>query len=330
MRHTMEVEDAIKYGAECALILSNIRFWLDKNLANRKHFHDDKVWTYNSIPAFAELFPYLTEKQLRTRLNKLEDAGIITTGNYNKSSYDQTKWYTVNEQKYCLTSYDSVESPILPNGQMVETEKEIETFQMGRPIPYSKPDIKPYNKTNKDSVFSFEEFWKEYPIKTNKKLAETRYKKISEKNRQKIKDTIHDFINHKQFPGYKHPHAATYISQERWNDEITTSLNNSFNSKQLLARWAAARKYYDNNTSAITILKPEDAEMFEQLKEKYTEQDFDHAMVGFFTQQTDFPQIRLQPSHFLKNFETYLHCYKTGEKLQGRRMKNQNNKIGML
>jgi hypothetical protein len=94
MNHSFNIEDAKKYGVNCAVILENIRFWVAKNKANAKHSYDGKYWTYNSIKAFHELFPYLSERQIRTALDKLIEAKEIEKGNYNQNSYDQTTWYS--------------------------------------------------------------------------------------------------------------------------------------------------------------------------------------------------------------------------------------------
>lgn len=94
MNHSFNIEDAKTYGVNCAVILENIRFWVAKNKANNKHNYDGKYWTYNSIKAFHELFPYLTERQIRTALDKLVDVGIVQKGNYNQNPYDRTSWYS--------------------------------------------------------------------------------------------------------------------------------------------------------------------------------------------------------------------------------------------
>ncbi len=94
MNHSFNIEDAKSYGVNCAVILENIRFWVAKNKANDKHNYDGKYWTYNSIPAFQELFPYLSYDQIRRAIEKLVDAGEIEKGNYNENPYDKTAWYT--------------------------------------------------------------------------------------------------------------------------------------------------------------------------------------------------------------------------------------------
>lgn len=121
MTHSFETEDAEKYGVNAAVILSNMRFWIAKNQANKRHEYDGKTWTYNSVKAFGELFPYLSTKQIRTAIQKLVEAGEIGEGNYNKSSYDRTKWYCLLK-KIHLTKK---ENPFAPEGE---------------PIPDNKPD----------------------------------------------------------------------------------------------------------------------------------------------------------------------------------------------
>lgn len=140
-------------GVPAAVIYQNIYFWCEKNKANKKNTHDGKIWTYNSTRAFAEQFSYLTDRQIRTALDKLEEAGLIISGSFNKSSYDRTKWYTCIEL----------------NEQIDLTEMSNEFDQNVEPIPDSKTDSKP--KENKGSSIEqpcpieivekgFEHFWK--------------------------------------------------------------------------------------------------------------------------------------------------------------------------
>lgn len=89
-------------GANSAVILQNIYFWVEKNKANGKHFYDGHYWTYNSMKAFEKLFDYMSKNQVRTALDKLEDSGLIIKGNYNKDPFDKTAWYSLTEKAYAL------------------------------------------------------------------------------------------------------------------------------------------------------------------------------------------------------------------------------------
>ena len=131
MQHHFEVEEAQKYGIEEAILLNNLRFWLEKNRSNGKNVHDDYYWTYNSVRAYGELFPYLGEDKVYRALKKLEDLGIVKSGKFNASKYDHTKWYTI-PQEYKVDSAD------LQNQSPESTES----------FTYINPDIKPNINTD--------------------------------------------------------------------------------------------------------------------------------------------------------------------------------------
>ena len=127
--HQFDPAIAARVGLNAAVIYQNLFYWAEKNAANGRHFYDGRWWTYNSVSAFADLFPYLTGKQIRTALDKLESSGLIVSGCFNKSAYDRTKWY----------------SPTCLNAQTDLPKKTNENDQKGEPIPdintNNKPDI---------------------------------------------------------------------------------------------------------------------------------------------------------------------------------------------
>lgn len=129
MDYSFNAKVAEKYGVEEAVLLHNLYWWISKNKANNKHIYDGRVWTYNSRKAFAELFPFWTEKQLRRICNSLEKNGAIIVGNYNKSPMDRTMWYALSEDVLALygeedkTIKNIVDNTICPNGQMQMPKK---------------------------------------------------------------------------------------------------------------------------------------------------------------------------------------------------------------
>ncbi len=120
--HVFSIDDAIEHGVEKAVILQNLRFWLDKVKANNKdtHKHDGFYWTYNSARAFAELFPYFTERKIQRLLTQLEEDGIIMSGNYNKMAYDRTKWYSMPE--FSISQNCQMEVQEVSNGNVRSVE----------------------------------------------------------------------------------------------------------------------------------------------------------------------------------------------------------------
>lgn len=97
-KHVLDVGVAQLVGTNAAIILENISYWCEHNAANNANLHDGHYWTYNSTKAFGELFPYMTVNVIRTAIKKLKNNGLILTGNFNKSAYDRTTWYTLTEK----------------------------------------------------------------------------------------------------------------------------------------------------------------------------------------------------------------------------------------
>tara|TARA_R110002153_G_scaffold27209_1_gene84656 strand:+ start:2768 stop:3460 length:693 start_codon:yes stop_codon:yes gene_type:complete len=98
---SFSTEDATKYGVDGAILLHHLRYWVAKNEANDKNFHEGSHWTYNSTSAFAVLFPFWTARKIGRLLQKLEDDGIIISGNFNNKRYDRTKWFTISGNTIC-------------------------------------------------------------------------------------------------------------------------------------------------------------------------------------------------------------------------------------
>ena len=129
--HHFNIETAKKYGVNKAILLYNLSYWLDHNKANKTNIHKHKgkkyYWTYNSAKAFEKLFPYFNKRSITRWLRELEEDGVIVSGEFNKTKYDRTKWYT-------MLSYSTTQ-----NGKWVG--------QSGSPIPDSKPDSKHKSKS---------------------------------------------------------------------------------------------------------------------------------------------------------------------------------------
>ena len=117
MEHSFDIKIAEEYGVVPAILLKNIYYWVEKNKANNHNYNDGTYWTYNSKKAWKELFPYLTERQLEYALSKLIEAGLIITGNYNKSANDRTLWYAITEFGFSKLQNCEMETTNLGNGK---------------------------------------------------------------------------------------------------------------------------------------------------------------------------------------------------------------------
>lgn len=99
--HAFSVDLATKIGLEESIILNHFIFWDKKYRSNHdksvenNHFHDGLYWFYSSVKTWNESYPYLTESKIKRVLINLETMGYIKAGNFNKFSYDRTKWYSL-------------------------------------------------------------------------------------------------------------------------------------------------------------------------------------------------------------------------------------------
>ena len=146
MEHSFNVGIATKYNVNVAIFLNNLAFWIHKNQANKKHFHDGRYWTYNTQEAFTELFPYWTRQNLRTVIKYCIDNNLIIKGNYNETTYDRTQWYSLTDLGLslfdCFNNTQKTPNnepiPIGWNQPMERLEPTNELVRTNQPIPDSK------------------------------------------------------------------------------------------------------------------------------------------------------------------------------------------------
>ena len=58
-------------GVNAAVLFYNIAWWIEKNKANNVNFHDGDYWTYNSMKAYTEMFPFMSKKTIETAIGLL-------------------------------------------------------------------------------------------------------------------------------------------------------------------------------------------------------------------------------------------------------------------
>jgi len=138
MQYSFDIKIATHYGINVAIFLNNLAFWIQKNIANNKNYHDGNYWTYNSVEAYKTLFPFWSTKQVRATIDKCIKFNLIVGNNYNSNAYDRTKWYALTDLGQRLVGIS-----ICPKGQMDSLERTNGFVQKGEPIPDINTDIKP-------------------------------------------------------------------------------------------------------------------------------------------------------------------------------------------
>ena len=144
MNHSFDTELATRYGILESILLQDIYFWVIKNETNQTNFHDGRYWTFNSIKAFSVLYPYATQKKIRSALDKLRKEGLVETGTYGENRFNRSLWYTITDKGREEIECVQKGKCICPTGQATE--------DMGCPtgqvhLPYRANDIN-NNNTN--------------------------------------------------------------------------------------------------------------------------------------------------------------------------------------
>ena len=135
MKHYFNIEIATKYGMLEAVLLENIHYWIEKNKTDGRNFYDGKYWTYNSVKKFAELFPYASEKKIRSAIKVLREEGILDVGNYNQHKMDKTLWYSFTEKGETLFNghkndvYSSCNADAMENPDIVDNVDILDNFE---------------------------------------------------------------------------------------------------------------------------------------------------------------------------------------------------------
>ncbi len=98
MEHHFNTDIAAKYGIEEAILIHNIFFWIQKNAANDRAFHEDRYWTYLSKDAMGKLFVYIAYSKIKRVISNLHKRGIIMTKDFNDDKFNRTNWYSFTDK----------------------------------------------------------------------------------------------------------------------------------------------------------------------------------------------------------------------------------------
>lgn len=236
---------AERYGPEEAVFLHLIVSLARNNKANNRNFRDGRWWTYNSLSAWDEEFPWWSAKQIRRIITSCETQGAILVGEYNEDRRDRTAWYSPSDELLGLYQEDWSGKCICPNGQMHVPKRADSFAQMGTTIPKeSKENLQKENMSEvghastpdptvsvgkkagalpKHKPQRFLDFWLYYPRHVKRDRA------VAAWDRLKPSDELIDTMGRalaKQVAYWNAtgtelqfiPHAATWINQKRWTD----------------------------------------------------------------------------------------------------------------
>lgn len=148
MNYKFNIEIAKQYGVNEAIFIQNLWWWIERNRQSEINYYTVELhskhgrnkiisdyWTYNSVRAFEEVFPFWTKRQIRTIIENCKKKELIVTSNLNQRKYDRTMWYALTDKV----------KELYKNSQEHLTEMSQGIDENVTPIPDNKPVIKPNN-----------------------------------------------------------------------------------------------------------------------------------------------------------------------------------------
>lgn len=109
-------------GLNEAIILQQIHYWIKNKERSQQDYINGHYWVYNTYEQWQQQFPFWSIRTIRRTITKLENEGLLLSGNFNKAGFDKTKWYSIDYDKLnYILSYEAVQNghivcPDCPDG----------------------------------------------------------------------------------------------------------------------------------------------------------------------------------------------------------------------
>lgn len=102
--HSFSRTFAKQHSINEAIVLEQLAFKTSEKL----HWRDGKWWFYDTLDELQKKLPYLGRSTIDDVVQKLESKKLLEIGNYNKASYDQTRWFHVPEEYWGAVNNEKV------------------------------------------------------------------------------------------------------------------------------------------------------------------------------------------------------------------------------
>jgi len=141
------------------MILQQLHYWLINPKAGKEI--DGQKWIFNTYAEWQENFPFWSERTIQRAFLNLEEKGLVITKQHSKTSYDRTKYYTIDYAK--LATLEHAETGVIDSAKMARSLNDSEntaktTTGYIEPIAAKISELKfPFNP-NSGTIISI---WKE-------------------------------------------------------------------------------------------------------------------------------------------------------------------------
>lgn len=209
-------EDAQKYGIPCAILINGITLGLMLNKNKSTHNHNGKVWMYNSVSDWHDIYPFMSSATIVRALKDLEIYGVIESAFHDRNKLNRTKWYTLKN-----AFYQNDKIPFTQNDKM-------DNSKMSKSKQY-KTNNNNQNNINQILIAGrlyerdelFELCWKAYPRKEGKAAARKTWMKLEVADIELIQRHLPLFKKESSAKEKRYiPHFSTYLNQRRFEDEV--------------------------------------------------------------------------------------------------------------
>lgn len=118
INHSFDISLAAEYDSiQIAILIHHFQHWIMKNKRLKRNFIENRTWTYQTQEEISAHFTYWSVKQVERLLQKMIDLKILRKGNFNKTSFDRTKWYCFeNEEKFGISRIREMDATESVNG----------------------------------------------------------------------------------------------------------------------------------------------------------------------------------------------------------------------
>lgn len=86
---------AMKFGVNAAMVHQTLAYHIKEAQSKKRNLRNGRYWYYATYAEIQDQLPFLTERQIRSAVNALNDAHLITTAHFKGSPQPHTTWYDI-------------------------------------------------------------------------------------------------------------------------------------------------------------------------------------------------------------------------------------------
>ena len=111
--HSFSVAIASQVGIHAAIIIQHLAYLHTVNRQNENCIIGNRVWIKKTVAAFCEVYPYMTTKEIRGAVDRLERDSYLMSGVISESNLDRSKSYSFSDAGFDLVGMPPAQR--LPN-----------------------------------------------------------------------------------------------------------------------------------------------------------------------------------------------------------------------